>query len=73
MLNNVGPTGISIKPQFTKNVKCFFKKKLWPNTRGKPIFLPTSKDVGLQSVFLDEVSVFQDLRKLGKKQCISVI
>ena len=30
----------SIKPHFTKNVKCFLRKTLWPNTRGRCLHPP---------------------------------
>ena len=43
-----------IEPQFTKNVKCFFKKTLWPYTRGRT-FLPNLK-VGSPVRYLDEKS-----------------
>ena len=39
----------SIKPQLRRNVKCFFKKTLWPSTRGRT-FLPLPEGRGLQSV-----------------------
>ena len=41
---------INIKPQFTKDGKCFLKKTLLSHTRERT-FLPLPKGRGLQSVF----------------------
>ena len=52
-----------IEPQFTKNVKCFFKKTLWPYTRG-PTFLPNLK-VGSPVRILDDYKFYYSKLNLG--------
>ena len=53
-----------IKPQFAKNVKCFFKKTLWPHTRGRT-FLPNLKDGVSSPYFLMKKPVFLILIGIG--------